>query len=159
MATWGLMPLRTSCQQAVLPSSPNFSAALQKPYIIYAASSSSLQHKLPCQNPLHFVLQYQLGGLLLLWRRLQGSVILLIAKTFCNVLYRRQTLIQFAKTPTPEKPAAAKEADAAKVMADTLSTVPTFTSMLAKMAVVITFCCSCKSEAIVLEPSIPPTQD
>lgn len=63
---------------------------------------------------------------------------------------RIKTLIQFARTPTPENPAAAKEAEAAKVMADTLSTVPTFTSMLAKIAVVITFCCSCSRETGML---------
>lgn len=54
--------------------------------------------------------------------------------------FRRFTLIQFASTPTPENPAATKEAEAAKVIAETLKTVPTLTSMLAKTAVVITFC-------------------
>ena len=56
------------------------------------------------------------------------------------------TLTKLARTPKPVNPAAMKEAEAATVIADTLRTVPTLTSMLATTAAVITFCCSCSKE-------------
>lgn len=61
---------------------------------------------------------------------------------------RRRTLIQFATIPTPAKPAAAKETEAATDIAETLNTVPTLTSMLATTAVVTTFCWICTTEAM-----------
>ena len=66
-------------------------------------------------------------------------------------LNRQHTLSQLMRVRMLQPPAPTKEADAAVLRADTLSTVPTLTRVQAATVEVITFCMICSPSVVVNE--------